>query len=82
METKIQARIDSDLKIEGEQILKKLGMTTTELMRMTFRQLVMRRGLPFDAKIPNEETIAALDEDISNAKRFGSVDALMADLDS
>jgi len=65
METKIQARIDADLKAEGGRILKKLGMTTTELMRMTFSQLVMRKGLPFEAKIPNDETIAALEEDLS-----------------
>lgn len=66
METKIQARIDSGLKAEGEAILKKLGMTTTELMRMTFSQLVMRKGLPFEAKIPNDETIAAFNEDLSD----------------
>ncbi len=57
METKIQARIDSDLKIEGEQILKKLGMTTTELMRMTFRQLVMRMGCPSMPKFPTKKLL-------------------------
>ena len=62
MSIKIQARIDEDLKTEGELILKKIGLTTTELMRMTFRQLVMRKGLPFEATIPNEQTLKSFDE--------------------
>ena len=74
MDTKIQARIDSGLKSDGERILAELGMTTTELMRMTFRQLVMRKGLPFDARIPNAETVAALDEDLSDAPRQSAKD--------
>ena len=57
MTTRIQARIDKPLKEEGERILNKLGISTTELIRMTFRQLVMRKGLPFDVCIPNAETL-------------------------
>ncbi len=62
MSIKIQARIDENLKTEGELILKKIGLTTTELMRMTFRQLVMRKGLPFEATIPNAQTLKSFDE--------------------
>ncbi len=62
MSTRIQARIDKSLKVEGERILNEIGITTTELMRMTFRQLVMRKGLPFDACIPNADTLEAFEE--------------------
>ena len=62
MNTKIQARIDKNLKAEGEKILKQIGLSTTELMRMTFRQVVMRKGLPFEAIIPNEQTLKSFDE--------------------
>jgi DNA-damage-inducible protein J len=62
MSSRIQARIDEDLKAEGEQILGEIGLTTTDLIRMTFKQLVMRKGLPFDVHIPNSETIAAFKE--------------------
>ena len=61
-DAKIQARIDSSLKEEGERILADLGLTTTEFVRMTFRQLVMQRGVPFDVRIPNEETRQAIEE--------------------
>jgi len=82
METRISARIDRDLKAEGEQVLAQLGLNTTDLIKLTFRQLVMRQGLPFDVKIPNAETVAAINEDLSNAKRFSTVEELMADLNS
>ena len=62
MNTKIQARIDKTLKAEGERILKQIGLSTTELMRMTFRQVVMRKGLPFEATIPNEQTLKSFGE--------------------
>lgn len=82
METRINARIDKDLKAEAEQVLAQLGLNTTDLIKLTFRQLVMRQGLPFDVKIPNDETVAALSEGLTDAPRFDSVDDLLADLHS
>ena len=37
-------------------------------------------GLPFAARIPNAETVAALNEPTHNLKRFESVDDLFADI--
>lgn len=69
METRINARIDPSLKASGEAVLEELGMSTTDYIRLMFRQLVMRGGLPFDVKIPNAETLAALHEDVSEKPR-------------
>jgi len=82
MTTKIQARIEEPLKKEGERILKKLGISTTELMRMTFRQLVMRKGIPFDVSIPNAETLKAFEEakNPKNITTYKSVDEAMSDM--
>jgi DNA-damage-inducible protein J len=49
---------------------------------MFYSQIVRERKLPLELKIPNNETIAALNEDLSNAPRFDSIDDLMADLHS
>ena len=83
MTTRIQARIEEPLKKEGERILKKLGITTTDLMRMTFRQLVMRKGIPFDVRIPNEETLQAFEETEKHPEKltsYPSVKEAMSDL--
>ncbi|MDU9050696.1 MAG: type II toxin-antitoxin system RelB/DinJ family antitoxin [Candidatus Electrothrix sp. Rat3] len=53
---RVQAHIDKLLKEQGEQILKELGVSTAELIRMTFRQLVKKKGIPFE-NIPNAETL-------------------------
>jgi DNA-damage-inducible protein J len=53
----INARTDQELKTEVEGILKTLGMSTTEAINIFFKQVKMRRGLPFPVEIPNEETL-------------------------
>ena len=82
MKTRIQARIDEPLKEEGERILKKLGISTTELIRMTFRQLVMKKAIPFDVSIPNAETLEAFEEakDPQKISRYPNAKEAMADM--
>jgi DNA-damage-inducible protein J len=74
MDTRVHTRIDADLKAEGDALLKQLGMTSAELIRMTYRQLVMRKGLPFDVKIPDAETIDAFNEDLNQEKALSATD--------
>jgi DNA-damage-inducible protein J len=58
----VKSRIEPALKADAEAILEKLGLSVSDVIRLTFRQIVARRGLPFDVKIPNEETLAAIEE--------------------
>lgn len=52
----IRARVDAKLKAEAEGVLEKLGMTASDAIRMFYRQVALRKGLPFDVAIPNAET--------------------------
>lgn len=58
----VRIKMEPALKAEGEDILSALGLSTTEAVTLFFRQIVMRRGLPFEARIPNDETLAAFRE--------------------
>ena len=58
----ISARVDKRLKDRAEKVLSKVGISTTEAVTMLLHQIVLRRGLPFEARIPNEETRAAMAE--------------------
>ena len=58
----INARTERELKEEVEGILKTLGISTTEAINIFFRQVKMRRGLPFSVEIPNDETLAAFSD--------------------
>lgn len=53
----IRARTESNLKEDVENILKKLGLTSSEAINLFYRQIWLRKGLPFDVKIPNKVTL-------------------------
>jgi DNA-damage-inducible protein J len=61
-EAYINARVDKRLKANAEKVLSRVGITTTDAITMLLHQIVLRNGLPFDARIPNEETVAAMAE--------------------
>jgi len=56
----VRARMEPELKREAETVLNELGLSTTEAIRLFYRQIVLRKGLPFDVKIPNAETREAM----------------------
>lgn len=59
-EAKLSVRLDSELKDDVEKILKNLGISASEAVSLFFAQIRLRKGLPFEVKIPNQETIQAL----------------------
>jgi len=62
--SKIQTslRIDEDALVEAKVILKSLGMNFTEAVNVFTSMVVQTKGLPFEVKIPNEETKKAIEE--------------------
>jgi DNA-damage-inducible protein J len=78
----IRARVEPALKSEAEAILKKIGLSSSEAMRLFLYQVVQQRGLPFELKIPNAETIAAIEElETGKGIRVNSVEELFDDAD-
>jgi len=58
----ITARIEPGLKESVEQVFKQLGLTTTQAITLFLRQVELQQGLPFNLKVPNATTQAALRE--------------------
>lgn len=56
----IQARIEPETKREAEAVLKHLGLSPTDAIRLFYRQIALRRGLPFVVAVPNRLTAATL----------------------
>ena len=81
-QARINSRIDAELKKQGDSILAELGIKPSQAITMFYKQIVRQRGLPFATRIPNDETIKALNEDLSGQKRFSSIKELMDDLHS
>ncbi len=53
----VRARIEPELKANAEYILRELGLSPTEAVTLFYRQITMKRGLPFEVRIPNEVTL-------------------------
>jgi DNA-damage-inducible protein J len=70
----VHVRIDPRLKKSAERIFTKIGISTTEAIRLFLKQVELHKGLPFRVSIPNEETIAAMmeAEDATALKRYRS----------
>lgn len=58
----IAARIDHALKDRAEKVFGQIGVSSSQALTMFYRQVVMRRGMPFDVSIPNETTRRAMAE--------------------
>ena len=54
--------LDSDMKTQAKEIFKHYGVSLSDAINMFLTQSVMERGLPFEMKIPNGETIKAIED--------------------
>jgi DNA-damage-inducible protein J len=57
----VRARIEPHLKREAEDLLEELGMSATQAITLFYRQITLRKGLPFDVVIPNATTRRTLE---------------------
>jgi len=75
----IHARIEPKTKAAAEKVLHRLGLTPTEAIRIFYRQITLRQGLPFSVHIPNDLTAQTLDKSRSgkDVESFDSLDAMV-----
>ena len=80
-DTVVRARIDGLVKAEATQVLDKMGLSVSDAIRMLMIRIAREKALPFDVRIPNEETRAAMQElEKGGGTTFNTVADLMADL--
>jgi DNA-damage-inducible protein J len=79
----IHARIEPSTKRSAEGVLQRLGLSPTEAIRMFYRQITLRGGLPFAVAIPNEQTAATLEKSRrgEEIEEFADVDQLFKSWD-
>ena len=53
----VTARIQPNIKEQAETILERLGIQVSVFIDMTYRQVIMRDGVPFSVDIPDKLTI-------------------------
>jgi DNA-damage-inducible protein J len=65
----VSARVETNIKIEAEDILQKLGVPSSVVINSLYRQIIYHKGIPFSLTVPAEpETIDSMSEDRLDAK--------------
>ncbi len=81
----VRARIDEALKNEAASVLAEMGLTVSDVVRMTLTRVAKDKALPFELKVPNAETRAAMEESRTMMKarraRFANPQELFIALD-
>ena len=69
----VSARVETNVKVEAEDILQNLGVPVSVVINSLYRQIIYRKGIPFSLTIPNEPrtidnmTDAELDAKLSHS---------------
>ena len=58
----VRARVDDQVKTRAEKILRRVGVTTSDAVNLLLHQIILRDGLPFDVRVPNQATREAIAE--------------------
>ncbi len=61
----INVRIDTKTKTDAEAVFNQLGLSATDAVRMFYRQVAMRQGLPFEASIVSPQSDKQREQKIS-----------------
>lgn len=78
----VKARIPADVKDRAMDALEQMGLSASDLIRLTFLRVAEEGRLPFDVKVPNRTTrrAAIAELEAGKGKRFASAQALFKDL--
>ena len=81
----LHIRVDDDIKEQATQTLTAMGMSVSDAVRLFLRRVVIDQAFPLELKVPNAETLAAMEESrammTKRRARFTSADELFADLE-
>jgi DNA-damage-inducible protein J len=73
--TSVNVRTTENIKKDAEVILNGLGLNISSAVNLFLKQVINYRGIPFDLRLPNKETLQAMD-DIENSRNLESADTV------
>jgi len=74
MKTQTTIKVDQKNYLQAKEILKYLGLTYSQAINVFSHMIVCHKGLPFEIKIPNDETLTAMSEAEQLNGDFVSID--------
>jgi DNA-damage-inducible protein J len=77
----VTAEVDENLAREASDVLADIGLTTSDVLRMTLEKVARDKVLPDAVRSPNAETREAMaSADRGEGTRYRSVDGLFEEL--
>ncbi|HIJ62285.1 MAG TPA: type II toxin-antitoxin system RelB/DinJ family antitoxin [Rhodospirillaceae bacterium] len=81
-DTVVRARIDLETKNQATAALAAMGLSISDYIRMALVRVARDQAVPFEVKVPNAETRAAMEEARSMGRaRYSSAADLIDDLE-
>ena len=78
----VRARTSAETKDKAMAALDRMGLSASDLIRLTFLRVAEEGRLPLSMQLPNRTTRKAMAElDAGHGKRFRDEDELFRDLD-
>jgi len=71
----VRARIEPELKKQAENLFEQLGITTTQAITLFYRQVILRKGLPFEVVIPKSTTLKTFEDTDAGRNLIVATDA-------
>lgn len=81
--TMVHVRMEQGLKKKATKALAAMGLSISDLVRITLTRVAEEQAVPFEVRVPNSKTVAAMRElEAGGGKSSNSVADLMADLEA
>jgi DNA-damage-inducible protein J len=79
----VHVRIDKRIKTKAAKTLASMGLSVSDAVRVLLTRVAVEKALPFDVKVPNATTAAAIREArTGKLPSFRNASDLMADLNA
>lgn len=79
--TMVHVRMDEKTKKQAAKALTAMGLSVSDAVRVFLTRVAAEQVLPFELKVPNQDTRAAMAEARAMGRaRFANADALMEEL--
>jgi DNA-damage-inducible protein J len=79
----VHIRVDGKVKAKAAKTLASMGLTVSDAVRILLTRVAAENALPFEVRVPNKETLAAMEEgERGEVSRAHSVAEFMAKLNA
>ena len=79
---KIQARVPDDIQHTATAVIRSMGLTVSDVMRMMMTRIAHDRALPLDWFQPSAETIQAFEEAEAGHLKPTTIDQILAGIEA